>query len=100
MGGAPCPKELCERLISDMHMSDIQVGYGTTETSPVSFLNILDDPPEARVRSFGHVLEHVEVRSPKKINFFEFCSSLNKKINFFCKNLNFLNSHPKLPHFS
>ncbi|VDM73417.1 unnamed protein product, partial [Strongylus vulgaris] len=46
IAGAPCPITLCRRLVNEMHMTDMQVCYGTTETSPVSFMSIRDDPPE------------------------------------------------------
>ncbi|VDL86129.1 unnamed protein product [Nippostrongylus brasiliensis] len=43
-----------------MHMRDMQVCYGTTETSPVSFMSIRDDPPEQRIKSVGHIMDHLE----------------------------------------
>lgn len=39
----------------------IKVCYGTTETSPVSFMSIRDDPPEQRIKSVGHIMDHLEV---------------------------------------
>ncbi|CAJ0582008.1 unnamed protein product, partial [Mesorhabditis spiculigera] len=60
IAGAPCPITLCQRLVTDMNMVDMQVCYGTTETSPVSFMSIREDPPERRIRSVGHVMDHLE----------------------------------------
>lgn len=42
-------------------MKDLQVCYGTTETSPVSFMSIREDPPEQRIRNVGHIMDHLEV---------------------------------------
>lgn len=60
VAGAPCPVTLCSRLVSDLGMKDLQVCYGTTETSPVSFMSILNDPPEQRIRNVGHIMDHLE----------------------------------------
>ncbi|PIO77839.1 AMP-binding enzyme [Teladorsagia circumcincta] len=60
IAGAPCPITLCRRLVNEMHMRDMQVCYGTTETSPVSFMSIRDDPPEQRIKSVGHIMDHLE----------------------------------------
>jgi hypothetical protein len=42
-------------------MRDLQVCYGTTELSPVSYMSIRDDPPEVRIKSVGHIMDHLEV---------------------------------------
>ncbi|GMS78356.1 hypothetical protein PENTCL1PPCAC_531, partial [Pristionchus entomophagus] len=60
IAGAPCPITLCQRLVKEMNMHDLQVCYGTTETSPVSFMSIRDDPPEQRIKSVGHIMDHLE----------------------------------------
>ncbi|KAK5964696.1 AMP-binding enzyme, partial [Trichostrongylus colubriformis] len=60
IAGAPCPITLCRRLVNEMHMRDMQVCYGTTETSPVSFMSIREDPPEQRIKSVGHIMDHLE----------------------------------------
>uniref|UniRef100_A0A914HHD9 Medium-chain acyl-CoA ligase ACSF2, mitochondrial n=1 Tax=Globodera rostochiensis TaxID=31243 RepID=A0A914HHD9_GLORO len=60
VAGAPCPVTLCSRLVNELGMKDLQVCYGTTETSPVSFMSILDDPPEERIRNVGHIMAHLE----------------------------------------
>ncbi|MFH4981298.1 hypothetical protein AB6A40_008007 [Gnathostoma spinigerum] len=60
VAGAPCPVVLCRRLVNEFGMKDLQVCYGTTETSPVSYMSIRDDPPEDRIKSVGHVMDHLE----------------------------------------
>ncbi|CAI4223220.1 unnamed protein product [Auanema sp. JU1783] len=60
IAGAPCPITLCRRLVTEMHMYDMQVCYGTTETSPVSFMSVREDHPEQRIKSVGHVMDHLE----------------------------------------
>ena len=48
MAGAPCPVEVMRRVISQMHMSEVTIGYGMTETSPISFQSAVDDPFDQR----------------------------------------------------
>ncbi len=62
IGGAPCPVELMKRITSDLHIPEITIVYGMTETSPVSFQTALDDPIEKRVGTVGRVHPHVETR--------------------------------------
>jgi fatty-acyl-CoA synthase len=62
IGGAPCPVELMNRIVSDLHMRDVAIVYGMTETSPVSFQTSLQDPLERRVSTVGRVHPHVEAR--------------------------------------
>jgi fatty-acyl-CoA synthase len=62
MAGAPCPVELMKRVMSQMHMEEITIAYGMTETGPVSFQTHIDDPLPRRVGSVGRVLPHVEVK--------------------------------------
>src|SRR5579872_5266418 len=62
MAGAPCPIEVMRRCIRDMHLSELTIGYGMTETSPVSTQTALDDPVERRVSTVGRVHPHVEVK--------------------------------------
>lgn len=62
MAGAPCPVEIMRRVIADMHMSEVTIAYGMTETSPVSFQSHTDDPLERRVSTTGRVHPHVEVK--------------------------------------
>lgn len=62
MAGSPCPVELLKRVVSEMHMPEVAVGYGMTETSPISTITHLDDPLERRVGTVGRVVPHVEVK--------------------------------------
>ena len=62
MAGAPCPIETMRRVIDAMHMREITIGYGMTETSPISFQSGVDDPLERRVSTVGRVHPHVEVK--------------------------------------
>ena len=62
MAGSPCPVEVMRQVISKMHMSEVEICYGMTETSPVSFQTHLDDPLEKRVATVGQIHPHVEVK--------------------------------------
>jgi fatty-acyl-CoA synthase len=62
MAGSPCPIEVMRRCISNMHLTEMTIGYGMTETSPVSTQTALDDPLERRVSTVGRVHPHVEVK--------------------------------------
>ncbi|MGH8136602.1 MAG: AMP-binding protein [Steroidobacteraceae bacterium] len=62
MAGAPCPVAVMQRVIDDMHMREITIAYGMTETSPVSFQSTTDDPIARRVSSVGKVHPHVQVK--------------------------------------
>jgi len=62
MAGSPCPIEVMRRCIRDMHLREMTIGYGMTETSPVSTQTALDDPLERRVSTVGHVHPHVEIK--------------------------------------
>ena len=62
MAGSPCPIEVMRRVIKDMHMPEVTIAYGMTETSPVSFQSARDDSVERRVTTVGRVLPHVEVK--------------------------------------
>jgi len=62
MAGAPCPIEVMRRCVSTMHLSEITIAYGMTETSPVSFQTSVDDPLEKRVSTVGRVFPHLEVK--------------------------------------
>ncbi|MBZ9674415.1 AMP-binding protein [Mesorhizobium sp. ES1-1] len=63
MAGSPCPIEVMKKVVSLMHMSDVTIAYGMTETSPVSFQSGVDDPLEKRVSTVGRVHPHVEVKA-------------------------------------
>jgi fatty-acyl-CoA synthase len=62
MAGSPCPAEVMSRVISRMHLSEITIAYGMTETSPVSFQSSVSDPVELRVATIGRVHPHLEVK--------------------------------------
>lgn len=62
MAGAPCPIEVMKRVIADMHMAEVTIAYGMTETSPVSFQSATDDPLEKRVATVGRVQPHLECK--------------------------------------
>jgi fatty-acyl-CoA synthase len=62
MAGSPCPTEVMKQVVSDMHMEEVAICYGMTETSPVSTQTRPDDPIEKRVGSVGQVHPHVEVK--------------------------------------
>ena len=62
MAGSPCPAAVMSRVISDMHMGEITIAYGMTETSPVSFQSAVDDPVALRVSTIGRVHPHLEVK--------------------------------------
>ncbi len=62
MAGAPCPVELMQRVMADMHLPEITIGYGMTETGPLSTQTAVDDPVALRVGTVGRVLPHTEVK--------------------------------------
>jgi len=62
MAGSPCPIETMRRVVSKMHMEEVTICYGMTETSPVSTQTGAGDPLEKRVGTVGRVHPHVEVK--------------------------------------
>ena len=62
MAGSPCPVTVMQQVVERMHMREVTIAYGMTETSPVSFQTTPDDPLDRRVDSVGRVHPHVEVR--------------------------------------
>jgi fatty-acyl-CoA synthase len=62
MAGAPCPVEVMKKVMARMHMRQVTIAYGMTETSPISFQSALDDPAERRVSTVGRVQPHQEVK--------------------------------------
>jgi fatty-acyl-CoA synthase len=62
MAGSPCPIEVMRRAVDRMHLTDITICYGMTETSPVSFQTTADDPLERRVSTVGRIHPHLEVK--------------------------------------
>ncbi|MEN3280339.1 MAG: fatty-acyl-CoA synthase [Solirubrobacteraceae bacterium] len=61
MAGSPCPIEVMRKVVERMHMREVAICYGMTETSPVSTQTRVDDPLERRVGTVGRVGPHVEV---------------------------------------
>jgi fatty-acyl-CoA synthase len=62
MAGSPCPVEVMRKVVDQMHMSEVTIAYGMTETSPVSFQSAHDDPLERRVSTVGRIQPHIEVK--------------------------------------
>ena len=62
MAGAPCPTAVMRRVIEEMHVPELTICYGMTETSPVSFQTHPEDSLERRVSTVGRVHPHVEVK--------------------------------------
>ncbi len=62
MAGSPCPVEVMKRVVSEMHMTEVTICYGMTETSPVSTQTTPDDDTERRVSTVGRVHPHVEIK--------------------------------------
>ncbi len=62
MAGSPCPVEVMKRVVSEMHMSEVTICYGMTETSPVSCQTKADEDMERRVSTVGRVHPHLEVK--------------------------------------
>ena len=62
MAGSPCPVEVMKRVLSEMHMPEVEICYGMTETSPVSTQTGTDDDMECRVSTVGRVHPHVEIK--------------------------------------
>ena len=62
MAGAPCPIAVMRRVVTEMHMPEVTICYGMTETSPVSFQSACNDPIERRVSTVGRIHPHVQVK--------------------------------------
>jgi len=62
MAGSPCPVEVMKRVVSEMHMTEVTICYGMTETSPVSTQTTADDDMDRRVSTVGRVHPHIEVK--------------------------------------
>ncbi len=62
MAGSPCPVEVMKRVVNEMHMAEVAIAYGMTETSPVSTQTRGDDDLDRRVSSVGRVHPHLEVK--------------------------------------
>jgi fatty-acyl-CoA synthase len=62
MAGSPCPVEVMKQVVERMHMEEVSICYGMTETSPVSTQTRVDDSIERRVSTVGRVGPHLEVK--------------------------------------
>ncbi|MFJ7150459.1 AMP-binding protein [Streptomyces sp. NPDC100445] len=62
MAGSPCPVEVMRRVVTEMHMEQVSICYGMTETSPVSLQTRIEDDLEHRTATVGRVLPHLEVK--------------------------------------
>ncbi|MER5479317.1 AMP-binding protein [Streptomyces sp. NPDC002734] len=62
MAGSPCPVEVMKRVVTEMHMAEVSICYGMTETSPVSLQTRRDDDLEHRTATVGRALPHIEVK--------------------------------------
>lgn len=62
MAGATCPIELMKSLIKDMHLSDILIGYGQTEVSPINHLTLPNDSMENRTETVGRAIPYIEIK--------------------------------------
>ena len=62
MAGSVCPVEVMKRVVADMHMAEVAICYGMTETSPVSCQTLVDDDLERRTATIGRVHPHLEVK--------------------------------------
>ena len=62
MAGSPCPVEIMKRVQVEMHMPEVTICYGMTETSPVSTQTAVDDPLDKRTGTVGRVHPHLEVK--------------------------------------
>lgn len=62
MAGAPCPVEVMKQVQNDMHMSEILIGYGQTECSPINHMTVADDPFDKKVGTVGRPGPHLEVK--------------------------------------
>ena len=62
MAGSQCPEVLMRRVLYDLGCSEITIGYGMTETSPISFQSDVNDPVDVRVSTVGRIQPHCEVK--------------------------------------
>ncbi len=62
MAGSICPVEVMKHCVNDMHMSEVSIAYGMTETSPVSCQTRVDDDLDRRTATIGRAAPHVEIK--------------------------------------
>ncbi len=62
MAGAPCPIDVMQRVTTELHMPEVLIGYGMTESSPISFMTATSDPLDLRVSTVGQVQPHTQAQ--------------------------------------
>jgi fatty-acyl-CoA synthase len=62
MSGAPCPVELMKRVLDEMHIGELVIAYGQTETSPVVTMSDAGDTLEVRVNTVGRAMPQTEIK--------------------------------------
>ena len=62
IAGAPCAEELMNRIIGDLNMSNVVIGYGQTEVSPINHMTLPDDTLENRTQTVGRAIPYVEIK--------------------------------------
>ncbi len=62
IAGAPCPEELMKRIIGEMHMDNVLIGYGQTEVSPINHMTLPEDSLQNRTQTVGRPIPHIEVK--------------------------------------
>jgi fatty-acyl-CoA synthase len=62
MAGSPCPVEVMKRVVAEMHMAEVAICYGMTETSPVSTMTRSDDDLARRTETVGRTMPHLETK--------------------------------------
>ncbi len=62
IAGAPCPEELMIRIIGELHMENVLIGYGQTEVSPVNHMTLPNDTLENRTQTVGRPIPYVEIK--------------------------------------
>jgi fatty-acyl-CoA synthase len=62
MAGSPCPVETMNQVVERMHMREVTIAYGMTETSPISFQSATTDPLDKRTTTVGRIQPHLEVK--------------------------------------
>lgn len=62
IAGAPCPEELMKRIIGDLHMDNVLIGYGQTEVSPINHMTLPEDSLENRTQTVGRPIPYVEIK--------------------------------------
>ncbi|XP_056431362.1 medium-chain acyl-CoA ligase ACSF2, mitochondrial-like [Gadus chalcogrammus] len=62
MAGSPCPPEIMRKLKVDLNIQEMTIAYGTTETSPVTFLGFPSDREELKINTIGCIMDHTEAK--------------------------------------